>query len=159
MHCRMPLQIVFCAMSYLQIPSNRKTCELTNSVIWFEDDGILYSRYKDASYVRSSREEMELDMKKFKAFVGEKKVLMLAESHPTAETPAKEDRDFVSDKLTDVTKAMAILTPSALSRMVVNLFFLFKPAAFPMKMFQSVSDAKKWLQTVNKGRPLPVFQL
>jgi hypothetical protein len=144
-------------MSYLQIPFDRPTCELLNSIIWFDDDGILYSRYKDMRFIQANRAQMETDMQKFKAFVGNKKVLMIAESHPNAESPAKEDRDYISERLTQVTKAMAILTPSALSRMVVNLFFLFKPPSFPTKMFQNVSEAKQWLQNVNHSRPLPVI--
>jgi hypothetical protein len=144
-------------MNYLNIPYGRETCELTNSVIWFDSDGILYSRHSEAPFVQASREQMEEDMKKFKAFVGDKKVLMIAESHPNAESPSREDRDYISDRLAEVTRAMAILTPSAVSRMVVNLFFLFKPANFPTKMFQNVSDAKQWLQSLNTGRPLPVL--
>ncbi len=145
-------------MAYLYIPTDKKTLELSNSVIWFEEDGILYSRYKDTPYQKSSREQMEEDMRRLRDFTGGKKVLMIAESHPHSETPAKEDRDYISDRLNEVVQAMAVLTPSAVSRMVVNLFFLFKPPSFPMKMFQSVSDAKSWLLTVKKKGPsLPVF--
>ena len=139
------------------IPENRKVAILSNSVIWFEDDGYLYSRFKDEPFVQATREQMEDDMRIFLQFVGDKKVLIIAESHPRAESPAKNDRDFISEKLNQVTLAMAIMTPSAISRMVVNLFFLFKPPAFPMKMFQSVSDAKKWLQGVKSGPRLTVL--
>ena len=101
---------------------------------------------------------MDEDMQKFREFVGHRKVLIIAESHPNAESPPKEDRDFISERLTEVTLAMAILTPSAVSRMVVNLFFLFKPPSFPTKMFQSVSDAKQWLLNVKKSGPgMPVL--
>lgn len=144
-------------MHYFHIPDDVKTCELTNSIVWFGEDGILYSRYKDAPYVTASRSQMEQEMKKFSGFIGNKKVFMIAESHPNAESPDRKDRDYISDCLSQVTAAMAILTPSALSRMVVNLFFLFKPASFPTKMFQSVSEAKQWLQGVKKGPSIPVI--
>lgn len=96
---------------------------------------------------------MNEEMKKFKEFAGEGKVLMLIESHPNAESVRKEDRDFVSQRLASVVKAMAILTPSAVSRMIVNLFFLFKPPSFPTKMFQDLSQAKKWLKSVKTDAP------
>jgi hypothetical protein len=79
-----------------------------------------------------------------------KKMCMIIEGHPKAETPRKEDRDFIAEKLGEVTSAMAVLTPSPVSRMVANLFFLFKPAPYPMKMFVSVSEAKIWLQSCLK---------
>jgi hypothetical protein len=144
-------------VSYLQIPDSIKTLELSNSIVWF-DDGILYSRYKEGAYVNASREKMEEDVVKLKEFVGNKKVLMIAESHPQAESPRREDRDYISERLSEIIQALAILTPSAVSRMVVNLFFLFKPDSFPTTMFQRVPEAKNWLQTIKKNGPvIPVF--
>src|SRR5690349_8149423 len=119
-------------MPYLQIPTDKKTIELSNSIIWFEDE-VLYSRYKDSPFINATRKQMDEDMRKFREFVGNKKVLMIAESHPHSESPPKEDREYISQSLTEVTQAMAILTPSAVSRMVVNLFFMFKPPSFPTK--------------------------
>jgi hypothetical protein len=139
-------------MPILQIPPDAKRLELSNSIIWFEDD-ILYSRPKPGPFVHQSREVMLEDVQKFKAFTGGKKVCMIVEGHPNSESPAKEDRDFIAEQLTDITKAMAVMTPSAVSRMVANLFFLFKPPAYPMKLFLDVSDAKAWLQTCLAKRP------
>jgi hypothetical protein len=138
-------------MSILQAPTYIKTHELSNSIVWIED-GILFSKPKDGPYVHSTKEMMLEDLQKFKQITGGKKMCMIIEGHPQAETPKKEDRDFISEKLAEVTKAMAILTPSAVSRMVANLFFLFKPAQYPMKMFVSVSDAKMWLQDCLKRK-------
>ncbi len=147
-----------CVMAYLSIPADKKTLELTNSIIWFEDDGILYSRFADKPFVQATRKQMEEDLKKWREFVGHKKVLIITESHPNSESPAKEDREYISQALTEVAAGMAILTPSAVSRMVVNLFFLFKPAAFPTKMFQSVSEARHWLLNIRKKGPgVPVI--
>jgi len=144
-------------MITLQIPPGVKTLKLTNSEIWFEDD-ILYSRPSDAEYILSTRKMMEDDVVKMKAFIGDRKVFIIAETHPRAEQPRKEDRDYISTQLEDLIKAMAIITPNAVSRMITNLFFLFKPASFPTKMFVDVSDAKKWLATcLDKSRGLPVF--
>ncbi|MCE3229042.1 MAG: hypothetical protein K0S32_3593 [Bacteroidetes bacterium] len=138
-------------MSTLLIPTDIKTHELSNSIVWIEDD-ILFSKPKPGPFIHSTREIMLEDLHKFKQITGGKKMCMIIEGHPQAETPPKEDRDFISDKLSEVTKAMAILTPSAVSRMVANLFFLFKPAPYPMKMFVNVSDAKAWLQDCLKRK-------
>ncbi len=137
-------------MQILQIPPGTKTTELTNSVIWLDND-ILYSKPVVGKYTRSTREQMEEDMIKFRKVIGDKKVLMIAEAHPQTEQPRKEDRDFISEKLAEVTLAMAILTPNAVSKMIANLFFLFKPAPFPTKMFLNVSDAKQWLKEIKKN--------
>ena len=138
-------------MLTLQIPADAVTLELSNSVVWLQD-GILYSRPKPGPYLVTSREQMDQEMALLRSFIGPGKVNMLAETHPQAESPRKEDRDYIADRLHELVKAMAIITPNAVSRMVTNLFFLFKPPSFPTKMFVNVSDARKWLQTnVTKG--------
>jgi hypothetical protein len=139
-------------MLTLQIPPDAKTLEMSNSIVWFEDD-ILYSKPTNRDYVVTSREEMAEEVIKMREFVGNRKVLMIAETHPQAESPKQEDRDYISDELHNLISALAIITPNAVSRMVANLFFLFKPPSFPTKMFINVSDAKEWLKaTQKKGR-------
>lgn len=116
-------------------------------------NGYLYSVPKPGPAVDQSREEMLKEVEKFKQITGGQKVNMIVEAHPHRESPRKEDREFIAQQLAEVTNAMAILTPSALSRMVANLFFLFNPAPYPVKMFVSESDAKEWLETVKKKGP------
>jgi len=142
--------VILTMINYLQIPSDAKPVELINSVIWM-DNGILYSKPVQGKFTPPSREQMEQDMIKFRQVTNGKKVAMIVEAHPQTEQPLKEDRDFIAEKLSEVTEAMAILTPNAVTRMVANLFFLFKPAPFPTKMFVSVSDAKAWLQDLKKN--------
>jgi hypothetical protein len=129
----------------IEIPYNAKTYELTNSIIWMGEDGIVYSIPRKQDFIRSSREQMDQELRTFQTLTGGKKVCMIAVAHPKSESPDKNDRDYISEKLEEITKALAIVTPNAVSRMVANLFFLFKPAAYPMKMFANVDDAKKWL--------------
>lgn len=144
-------------MSIIQIPPDAKTLEMSNSIIWFED-GILYSKPKSPAYILVTREQMEEDVKKMRAFVGDQKVFMIAEAHPKTESPRKEDQDFIASEIGKLVKALAIITPNALSRMVANLFFLFKPPAYPVKMFVSVSDARHWLKTALKnGKNIPMI--
>jgi hypothetical protein len=140
-------------MFRLPIPPNAKTVELSNSTIWFDEDGILNSRPKEGPPIVSTRMQMEDDMEKFQAISKGKKVLMLLEAHPRADTPPQEDRQYIAEKLAQVTRAMAILTPSAVSMMVTNVFFLLKPPPYPMKMFMSVSEARKWLVAIGRKGP------
>ena len=144
------------AMNILQIPPGVKTFEMTNSILWFDENGILYSKPKP-KYIQATRLQMEADMVILKEKTGGKKVFMIAEGHPQAESPRKEDRDYISQQLSELVKALALLTPSAVSRMVANLFFMFKPPAFPMKMFVSVSDAKEWLRSIKGGPQIPMM--
>lgn len=62
--------------------------------------------------------------------------------------PNKEARDFAdSDEVVGITAAMALLTNSAISRMVGNFFLGFNRASFPTRMFSSEADARRWLES------------
>ena len=130
----------------LKIPENAKIHHLTNSVIWFDEEGILYSQPKNL-VTETSDEEILSEMEKFRAITGNKKVCMIAEAHPGgSKPPKKEQRALIAKELSSVTKAMAVITTSALSRMIINLFFGFKPPDYPVKMFKNEQDAKDWIR-------------
>ena len=130
----------------LQIPPGARTYELQNSIVWFDDSGILYSRPKSDVVVEQSREEILAEMVKFKEITGGRKVCLLAESQKNSKPPKKSERDFIANELNSVVKAMAIVTDSALSKMVVNLFFSFKPPPYPVKLFMNEHDAREWIR-------------
>jgi hypothetical protein len=132
-------------MPILEIPYNAKTYEMQNSVIWM-DKGVLYSAPRVQDYVKQSREDVLRELARLKTITGGKKVPLIIEAHPMASSPDKDDRDFLAKQLEDITEAMAIITTNAVNKMVANLFFLFNPAPYPMKMFTNVNDAKKWLE-------------
>ncbi len=145
-------------MIVLQIPSNAKTYEMANSVIWLDEQGIMYSRPKETPYLRLTTDEFDLEIQKLREIIGHKKVKMILEAHPNSESPRKDERDHIAEQLASVTQAMALITNSAVSRMVANLFFLFKPAPYPMKMFFTAQEAKGWLDKVSsKGGMVSVF--
>lgn len=130
----------------MEIPAGAKTLELTASIIWFGEDGILYSTPKPGIPPKQTLEDVSEEMKKFRAFTNNKKVCMVAESNPKAPAPAKEERDFIADALSSITKAMAIVTTSPVSKMIANLFFGFKPPPYPMKMFTNKDEAVTWIK-------------
>jgi hypothetical protein len=93
-----------------------------------------------------TREETLAQMKDFKKIIGNKKVCMILETNANSKPPKKEDRDFIAEQLTDITKAMGIISSSPLSRMVANLFFGLKPPAYPVKFFSNEKEAKEWIK-------------
>jgi len=131
----------------MEIPNNIKTIDWGTSIIWFDEDGIFYSQPKPGvAEPELSREETLAQMDKFKKLVGDKKLCMVLESNSNSKPPKKEDRDFIAEQLNQITKAMAIISTSPLSRMIANLFFGLKPPPYPVKFFSNQVDAKNWVK-------------
>jgi hypothetical protein len=131
----------------MEIPLDVKLIDWPTSTIWFDEDGVLYSIPKSGvDELNLTREESTALMNKFKKITGNKKVCMILETNKNSKTPKREDRDFVSEQLTEITKAMAIISTSPLSRMVANLFFGLKPPVYPVKFFSNEVDAKAWIK-------------
>jgi hypothetical protein len=130
----------------LEIPKGAEVHEMTNSTIWFDDEGILYSVPR-GEQVEFTNEQIDEEMKKFRAIIGDKKVCLIAETHPTnSKQPSKEQREIFAKEIASVTKAIAIITTSSLSKMLTNLFFAFKPPSYPAKMFKTEAEAKDWIR-------------
>ncbi|MFL5753825.1 MAG: STAS/SEC14 domain-containing protein [Bacteroidia bacterium] len=134
----------------MQIPENVKTYEMTSSILWFDKEGILYSSPKPGIPPEMNMEEILKEMEKFREIIGHKKVCMVTESSPNSRPPSKSERDFIAEQINSVTKAMAIITNSPVSRMVANLFFGLKPPPYPVKMFSNEKDAVEWIRQFNK---------
>jgi hypothetical protein len=117
----------------MEIPKDVKTIDWTTSIMWFDKDGVLYSMPKPGvEEPVLTREETIKQMDDFKKVTGNKKVLMILETNANSKPPKKEDRDFIAELLADVTKAMAVIATSPLSRMIANLFFGLKPPPYPV---------------------------
>lgn len=129
----------------MKIPDNYKTYDMKGSVIWLDEHEILYSVPKEDAPVEQSIEEMKEEMDRFRDIIGHKKVCLILEAAKSSKSPPKHQRDFLASELNSVTKAMAIITSSPLSRMIANLFFGLKPPAYPVKMFTDVEAAKAWI--------------
>ena len=131
----------------MEIPVNAKTIDWTTSIIWFDEDGVMFSMPKPGvAEPELSREDALREMEKFKELLGHKKVCMVLETNANSKPPKKEDRDFIAEQLNQITKAMAILASSPLSRMIANLFFGLKPPPYPVKFFSNEKDAKQWIR-------------
>ncbi len=126
----------------LKIPVNAKIIEWPTSTMWFDEDGILYSIQKKG--VEQTIEEAKMYIEEFKKIVGNKKSCMLVDVTNTSET-SREMRDYAAEVLPDVIKAVAMVSDSALGKMLANLFFTIKAQPYPTKMFNNEADARKWL--------------
>jgi hypothetical protein len=129
----------------LQIPPDAKVMELLTSVIWFGNDGVLYSSPREGAPAMLSESQIKNETDRLLGFIGNKKVCIIAESDSKAASPPKHQRELLAHSLESVTKALAIVSTSPLSRMVANLFFSFKPPKYPMKMFSNEAEAKNWI--------------
>lgn len=130
----------------MEIPKNAKVTEFPTSFIWIDEDGILYSKPKPGPQPKQSIEESKKTMDTFRTLTGGKKVCMILESASSTNPPNKEERDYIATELADVTKAMAIITTSPLSRMIANLFFGLKPPPYPVKMVANEIEGKEFLK-------------
>jgi hypothetical protein len=130
----------------MEIPKDREILEMTTSYIWIDDEGILYSKPKGGEETQQTPEQIRTEMVRFRKFIGNKKMCMVLESNPNSKPPTKEVRDIAAEELNSVTKAMAIITSSPLSKMIANLFFSFKPPTYPVKMFTNADEAREWVR-------------
>jgi hypothetical protein len=74
-----------------------------------------------------------------------KKVCMLLDVTHSSET-TREVRDFAAEELPKITKAIAMVSGSALGKVLANLFFLLKSHPYPVKYFTDETEARVWLR-------------
>jgi hypothetical protein len=128
----------------MEIPKNVKAIEFPTSTMWFDENGILCSISKKAP--PQSIEESKKGMEEFYKIFGNEKHCMLIDITNASPTN-KEARDYAATELPKVVKAIAMISNSALGRMLANLFFGLKPPPYPAKMFSNETKAKEWLKT------------
>ena len=127
----------------MEIPQNATVIDWPTSIVWFDENGILCAISKKAP--PQTLEEAKESMKDFEKLTGGKKVCMLIDitnSPPTS----KEMRDYSATELPKIVRALAMISESALGKMIANLFFGLKPPSYPTKMFSNEKDAKEWLK-------------
>lgn len=131
----------------MEIPKDAKIIDWTTSIIWFDEDGVMYSMPKPGiPEPELTREETLAQMTEFKKIIGNEKRCMILETNSHSKPPRKEDRDFIADQLNQITKAMGVISTSPLSRMIANLFFGLKPPPYPVKFFSNEKEAKEWIK-------------
>ncbi len=128
-------------MKNVHIPADKKVTEGAIATYWFED-GILVSLSKPARRtVALIAENVEL----VKSITGCKPVPLLIYL-TNSPVPDKATRQFSTEKLPEIYKAMAMVSKPGLGQLLMNLLFKFKAPAIPMKSFTSAQEAREWLQ-------------
>lgn len=128
----------------LKVPPNVTVQEWPASTSWIDEDGILYSISKKR-VKPLSLEETKKSMDKFSEMVAGKKMCMLADVTHTTES-TREIKDYIAQEFPKYVKALAMVSDSALGKMLANLFFTIKTQPYPTKIFNNEEDAKIWLK-------------
>ena len=129
----------------LNIPANARKLEMRNSVVYLDQKNILYSISNPGPQSQLSDDEIVAEVDRLLQFTGGKKVCMVVDASPNSQPIKKEQRDVISEQLNRVVKALAVITRSPLSNMVINLYFNFKPPVYPTKLFTNEEDAMQWV--------------
>lgn len=110
--------------------------------MWFDKDGILISVYKEHAVL--TRQSLCRSFTMIKARAGGQKVYWLGEvTHSSY--PDKEARDYAAAETPGFIAALALITNSAFSRMMVNTYLVLKAPPFPTRLFTNRDQAREWL--------------
>jgi hypothetical protein len=124
-------------------PRDANIIEWDTSRFWFDENGILCSVSKKGA--RQTLEQTREAMEKFKKLIGDKKVCLLVDVTNSSES-SKEVRDYAAREFPKVIKAIAMISNSALGKMLANLFFTVRSQPYPVRMFNDEGEAKEWLK-------------
>ena len=133
----------------MEIPQGAKTYELRSSIIWLDNEGILFSVPKPDAPLTSTDEEIVADVNRLLEITEGKKVCIVLETAAKGVPAPQSQRDLLEEQLNRVVKAIAIVTTSPLSKMLANIFFSFKPPSYPAKMFTNIEEATAWIKRYN----------
>lgn len=117
--------------------------EIPGSTMWFDKSGIVYAISKKGppQTLEQTKESLEV----FRRYIGPGKVCLLIDVTHSRET-TREVRAYVAEEFPKIIKAIAMVSSSALGKMVANLFFNLKSQPYPVKMFNDEQQAKAWLK-------------
>lgn len=127
----------------MEPPKNIEVFEWETSRFWFDEKGILCSISKKVK--PQSLEETKMIVNDFRKLIGDRKVCLLLDVTNSSEA-SKEVRDYAAVEFPKFVKAMALISKSALGKMLGNLFFSVKSQPYPSKIFNDEKEAKEWLQ-------------
>jgi len=114
----------------------------------YAPDGILYSYSKNPT---RTVQNITANIALVKRITGDKIVPLLIYLS-NSPVPDKATRKFAAEQLPNVYSAMAMVSKPGLSKFIMNILFLLKPPAIPMKSFTDDNLAKEWLkQFVQSG--------
>lgn len=124
-----------------QIPTDQPVWHGEIASYWFEEDILI-------SLSNSCKRTVELiagNVALVKQITGNKPVplLIYLKNSPV---PDKATRQFSRQQLPVIYTAMAMLAPKGLSSLIMNILFKIIPSPIPIKNFDDVEEAKRWLK-------------
>ena len=127
----------------LEIPEHASVVEYPAFRLWREESGIVCVISKKVT-VRAE-EVVSASIGSLRRMLGNEKVCMLIDVTQASETsPAV--RTLAAEELPHMVKAIAVVSASALGKMVATLFFNLKSQPYPVKIFNNEGEARAWLK-------------
>jgi hypothetical protein len=125
----------------MNIPSDKQVFEGEIATYWFEE-GILISLSKST---RRTVENIGSNVELVKRITQNKTtpLLIYLSNSPV---PDKATRQFATEQLPLIYKAMAMVSKPGLAQLIMTILFKFKPPPIPMKHFSDEQQAKEWLK-------------
>lgn len=127
----------------MKVPDNVEVYDTQTSTYWYDENGILCSISKKTDPV--SLEDTKKLLREFKSNLRSEKVCLLIDVTHSGET-TREVRDYAAQEFPKFVKAIAMVSDSALGKMLANLFFRIRTQPYPTKMFNNEQEAKEWLK-------------
>lgn len=126
----------------MELPENIEIHTAGIMTVWMHEQGIIQGIC--LKNTPCSKENIEKTVALWKKLAGDQKICLLIDlTHVLP--PDKEAREYAEIQQNAIVKAYAMVTRSALSRMVANVFFSLKPPPYPYKLFSNEKDARNWL--------------
>lgn len=122
---------------------NDKVFETITSIMWFDENGILCSHYKEGAVL--TKESLAKSFEIIKSKIGGKRICWVGEiTNGTAAD--KATRDLAAAETPDFIKALALISQSPFASMAANLFLALGKPPYPTKVFTSENKAKEWIK-------------
>ncbi|OYU94490.1 MAG: STAS/SEC14 domain-containing protein [Bacteroidetes bacterium B1(2017)] len=126
----------------MAVPPNAKLIEGEIADYYLDEDGILYSYSKNPKRtVELIRNNIALVKK-----ITHNQIVPLLIFLCDSPIPDKATRNYSSEQLPHVYKAMAMVGKPGLTQLIMNVLFKLKQAPIPMKSFSKEADAREWLK-------------
>ncbi len=121
-----------------------RTIETPRCKLALDEHGIIWLTFSSPN-VKVELEHSQAIVAARRELGGETQQLLCVDLTNTPR-PSKASRDYTdSDEIRSITKAMAMVTPSRLSRVIGNFFLGFAKSTFPTKLFPTEEQAVAWL--------------
>lgn len=108
---------------------------------YLDKDGILYSYSKS---IKRTVEHIGRNVALVKQITGNKPVPLLIYLTDSP-VPDKATRQFSTEQLPQIYKAMAMVSKPGLSQLIMSILFKFQKPPIPMKSFTDDQKAREWL--------------